>query len=326
MKRLDALFALRPLLWIPAVALYAAGAGWASQGTESVPIWGASLGSLLLLLGAVHLGNGWRDREGDRWNSKGLPVAAGAVGGRTLLVMGSAAVAGAAALGLACAPRAQALLLAAAALGAAYTISPIELKRRAGWDLGSHVAGYGIVAFLLGAERAGALATAGAVGSALVASAPYALGIGSVAARTMLADIQGDRAAGQRTLAVALGPKRTQCLAEALAWSTSVIGLALGDWIPLLWGILAGVWLSLPSVVGEPTTNARAPIGLQVFFLALLGTRSVEPLAFALGIGLASAIYYRRRWGLGYPIRMEVGRARRAAGRTGAASGAVASR
>jgi chlorophyll synthase len=323
-KWLDPVFALRPLLWIPAVALYAAGAAWAAPGTRTVDVRDPALGALLLLLGAVHLANGWRDREGDRGNQKGHPIATGAVGGRALFLMGSVAVAGAAALALGLAPRVQALLLAAGALGVAYTAPPIELKRRAGWDLGAHAVGYGVVAFMLGTERAQGGATSGAVGGALGASIPYALGIGSVAARTMLADLEGDRTAGQRTLAVALGTNKAERLAEALAWSTMAAGLTLGDWIPLLWGFLAGVQLSLSIGTGGSRGNALTPVGLQVLFLALLGARTVEPLVFALAVGLVSAIYYGRRWGLSYPIRMRWWG--RGLGRTEAASGAGASR
>jgi len=305
-RGLDLLFALRPLLWVQAVALYGAG------GASDHPATGWLLGdrelwALLLLLGAVHLANGWRDREGDRWNRKGFPVAAGDLGGRPLLVLGAAATGGAAMLAFGCSARSQALLVAAAALGAAYTMPPLELKRRAGLDLLAHAVGYGVIAFLLGAEGAGALDGTRGVAPIWLASLPYALGIGSVAVRTMLADREGDAAAGQRTLAVRWGVARAARLAAGLAWATMATGLALADWVPLLWGFVAGVKLSLPAAVEEERSAARAPIGLQALFLALLAPRSPEPLAFALVVGLSSAVYYGRRWGIPYPIR--IGRA-----------------
>ena len=80
---------------------------------------------------------------------------------------------------------------------------------------------------------------------------------------------------GQRTLAVALGTNKAERLAEALAWSTMAAGFMLGDWIPLLWGFLAGVQLSLSIGTEGSRGSALAPVGLQVLFLALLGARTV---------------------------------------------------
>ena len=296
MKAVDVLFALRPLLWVPAVALYGAGAAW-SHGATGWLLRDEELWALLLLLGVVHLANGWRDREGDRWSRKGFPIASGAVGKGWLLAVGAVATAGAGVLWLGCSARTQALLLAAAGLGAAYTIPPFELKRRAGFDLAAHAVGYGVIAFLLGAWSSGGTGSA-----ALAASVPYALGIGAVAVRTMLADREGDASAGQRTLAVRLGSARAARLAAGLAWATMAAGLALGDWLPFLWGFLAGVFLSLRPDVED--VRIAAPVGLQMSFLALLAPRTIEPLGFALWVGLWSAVYYGRRWGVPYPIRI----------------------
>ena len=312
MKGLDLLFALRPLLWVPAVALYGAGAASAG-GAAAAPrhlLGEGELWALLLLLGVVHLANGWRDREGDRRNRKGFPVAAGAAGERSLVVLGVAAAFGVVALGLGCSGRAQALLLGAGVLGAAYTIPPVELKRRAGLDLLAHIAGYGVIAFLLGAEGGDRPSGPGRVAEASIASIPYALGIGSVAVRTMLADRDGDAAANQRTLAVRLGPAGAARLAAALGWSTMAAGLAAGDWVPFLWGFAAGTTLSLGAAASEGGVPARAPIALQMLFLALLTPRTVEPLVFALSIGAGAAIYYRLRWGVGYPVSLGASEAR----------------
>ena len=302
----DLFFALRPLLWIPAVALYAAGAAW--KGPVQFGLMGrCELWALLLFLGVVHLANGWRDRVGDRLNRKGFPVATGVIKGAALLVLGTAAFAAALVLSLGCSGRAQALLLGAAGVGAAYTIPPLELKRRAGFDLCAHAAGYGVLAFLLGAESAGALDPPGSVRELLLASVPYALGIGTVALCTMIADIDGDAASGQRTLAVALGSSRANALAVALAWSTLATAVALLAWVPLLWGLLAALTLTLSGGSGaeKPGPNpGRAPIWLQVLFLALLTPRTVEPLVFASVLGLASAVYYGRRWGIRYPVAL----------------------
>lgn len=319
----DLVFALRPLLWIPAIALFAAGeiGGALSSGAPGTlggagggvhPGTAASLGSLLLLLGAVHVANGWRDRAGDRVNRKGLVVASGAIPGFALAMLGGACVVAALSLAFHPALRAgsRALLAGAALLGAAYVTPGVELKRRSGLDLASHGVGYGVVAFLLGAESAGRIGSnVAGWGSAMAAAAPYAAGVLAVALVTMIADAPGDGAAGQRTLAVALGGARAWSLARALAWTTALAGLLVGEWIPALWGVLGAVVLSLRGSE-EPSAANRVAIVLQLVFLTLVAPRAPVAAGVAVAIAAAASAYGAWRWGEGYPwSRISVRRA-----------------
>lgn len=307
-RLLDLCFALRPLLWIPAIALFAAGetAGHVESGGSPRPHQesaGPTLGSLLLLLGAVHAANGWRDRAGDRVNRKGRAVASGAISGRALAIAGGFSAAGAFMLAMhpSVAPASRALLAAGAMLGAAYVTPAIEWKRRAGWDLLSHGLGYGVVAFLLGASSAGWIAPGVAAwGRAVLAAAPFAAGICAVALVTMIADSDGDRVVGQRTMAVRLGDRSAWRLARALAWASSLGGLFVGAWLPALWGLLAGTALSLQEFEGKEAAN-RCAILLQLAFVALLLPRAPGAVLLAVGIAALASAYGAWRWGESYP-------------------------
>ncbi|HET9952398.1 MAG TPA: UbiA family prenyltransferase [Candidatus Eisenbacteria bacterium] len=296
---LDHAFALRPLLWIPAIALFEAGR--AEAGGAALPPWAAlpPLLSLLGMLGAVHVANGWRDRAGDRLNRKGGAVASGAIGAPALLAIAATALALAALAALLspATPAVRLSLLASLLLGLAYVAPPLEAKRRPVFDLAAQALGYGVCAFLLGAH---ASAEAGGGWAWIRVAVPYALGVAAVGVVTMLADREGDERAGQRTTAVALGERRSAALALALALLTAGAGLAEGRWAPALWGLLAAAWLGL----GEPRRAwNRVAVGLQLAFLILLAPRTPMPVAAALALGAAAALYDRSRGGAGYPIR-----------------------
>lgn len=310
------LVALRPLLWIPAIALFEAGR--AEGGGAWWPPLAAvpSLASLLSILGAVHLANGWNDRAGDRLNRKGGGLASGALRGRTVAGMGGALVL-LALVSAACpivSPGGRLALLAALGLGAAYVTPPLEWKRRPGLDLLAQAAGYGVVAFLLGAESS---PSAGANAFAPFARAfPYALGIATVGLITMLADRDGDGAVGQRTTVVALGRRRAVSLALGMAASTSIAGFASGAWTPGLWGVLAlaAVALFAPPESGAPGDRGgdreragwnRIAVVLQIAFVLLLAPRAPLSLVAASLLGVAAAAHDRYRGGQGYPVRGE---------------------
>ena len=302
---LDRVFAIRPLLWIPAVAIYGAGRAWELHASGRGGFSLGPLAALLLILTAVHAANAWRDREGDRLNRKGLPVLGGRVGGRSLLGIGLVALLAATFLARGASPLEQGLLLVSLVLGLAYVTPPLELKRRPILDVLSHGAGYGIVAFLLGAAGCGEPGGVRDLRGGLVASLPYALGIMSVSMITMLSDLDGDAKSGQRTTAVALGPRRAAASSTALAWGTTAAGLLALDLTPALWGALAASILALgpgPESRTAASWNALV-IRLQLLFLAILAPQAPAALLVAILIGGAAEAYNGWRWGVGYPIR-----------------------
>lgn len=306
---LDLLASLRPQLLIPAIVLFESGRSVTGRGS---PAWPApaswiSLLSLLALLGAVHVGNAWRDRRSDRWNRKAGPIADGSITGRAAAWLAAACLAAAAAAVASpyVAAETRLLLLAAALLGALYVIPPVEAKRRAWVDLAAQAAGYGVVAFLLGASTVGPLDT-----GLLLEAAPYAAGIASVSLLTMIADLEGDRAAGQETTAVRLGSEAAARLAIGFASLAAALGLARSDAAPALWGAAAAAWIALAPGVGTPAGGARRPSGawirdavvLQILLAVLLAARTPLPIAATAAIGLGVAFDSRRRTGTLYPL------------------------
>jgi len=309
---LDRVFVIRPLLWIPAVAVYGAGRSWGLRETGGAALTNARedfrpgpLAALLLILAAVHAANAWRDRDGDRLNRKGLPVARGHVGGRSLLALILGSVLGAALLARGASITEQLLLLASLALGAAYVAPPLELKRRPFLDLLAHGAGYGIVAFLLGAAGSGGPGGVGGLARAWTAALPYGFGIMTVSLLTMLADRDGDQRVGQRTTAVLLGTRRAAALSTALAWGTMGAGLFVSELTPALWGALAAAILTLgPEAESRPAGSWNAlSVQLQLLFLVILVAQAPAPLVVAILLGGATEAYNRWRWGVGYPLR-----------------------
>jgi len=302
---LDRAFAIRPLLWVPALAIFGAGRAWGIGALGHREFSPAPILSLLLVLAAVHAANACRDREGDRINRKGFPVGKGLVDDATLLALSVVSLVGAAFLARGASISEQWLLAASFVLGLVYVTPPLELKRRPILDVLCHGLGYGIVAFLLGAAGCGDLDRAGSLGWALAAALPYALGIMTVALLTMLADLEGDARAGQRTTAVALGRARTAGAAGALAWGTFGAGLGAGELIPTLWGALAAALLGLGADAGmrAPSGWNALAIRLQLLFLAILAPRSPAPLVIAVLLGCVSEVYNRWRWGVSYPLR-----------------------
>jgi 4-hydroxybenzoate polyprenyltransferase len=330
---LDLLAALRPQLWIPAIVLFESGrtvAGrvspaWPEPGSGS---WTALL-SLLAILGAVHVGNAWRDRDSDRRNRKAGPIADGTVSGRAAAWLAAACLSASAAAASRpeVAPASRLLLLAAALLGALYVLPPFEAKRRAWLDLAAQAAGYGLVAFLLGASTAIALAP-----RLLLDAAPYAAGIASVSLLTMIADLEGDRAAGQATTAVRIGEDAAERLAIGFACLAAALGLARCDAVPGLWGAAAAASIGLARPAGtrgdapaRPSeTRIRDAVVLQILFASLLATRTPIPIFATVAIGLLVALDSRRRRGTLYPLGLFTGGA--AGSEAGAATAPDASR
>jgi 4-hydroxybenzoate polyprenyltransferase len=240
-------------------------------------------------------------------------MAAGDVSAGTAVRLGGAALfaavvaAGAPSVGV----PALLLLSIALLLGAAYTIPPLEWKRRPGVDLLAQGAGYGVVAFLLGASTSAPL---GPFTLPLVAaSLPYAWGVVSVGIVTMLADREGDALAGQRTTVVAWGASRSAAAAAGIALLAAVSGFALRSWVPALGGLLAAGLVLFASPLARPAASQteersawnRVAILTQLAFLLLLAFRSPAALVAAVGIAAASAIHERRRGGAGYPFRAD---------------------
>jgi 4-hydroxybenzoate polyprenyltransferase len=246
MRALDALFALRPMVLVPAWSFFLLGYG-ASPPASHFPSWRFLLFTLAMI--GVHLANQVADRETDRINDKAYFLQRGIFSTREYVVAAAACLA--IGLGLAWVRReSPALLSMAVALGLAYSVPPLRFSARPGLDLVANALGYGVVAPLLGAGG----------GLTLAFLACTACAVGAVFTHTTLLDLEGDRRTGKRTVGVALGEGTARCLAAALA-----AGAAVSAWFGAPWTLrIASVALAVACIAATPGGgNARllrAPI------------------------------------------------------------------
>lgn len=317
---LDHFFFLRPLLLAPAGAMVVLGhhtavswtrargglLGHGSAAPSDAPGWGIAAGvALIAALVATHVANQVTDAASDAANDKLPHLARGIVSRRAAQHLWATFLAASLAAALLAGPM-RGLVLAAALLGAAYSLPPLCLKRRAGWDLAANAAGYGGLAYALG----WGLVDPAFRGPVIAQAAPWMLAVGAVFTATAIVDEPGDRAAGYATIAVRLGPRRCRALAVVL--------LAVAALTAFRVGAKGALWLSLASLpamclaVVRPSARAES-LAYQVgAALPVLWAALLAPLfGVALGlVALASRLYYGRRFGRAYPHLGEAAGAR----------------
>ncbi|MEK6976472.1 MAG: prenyltransferase [Candidatus Thermoplasmatota archaeon] len=229
----------RPHFLLAGVAFVALGIALARHAGAAVDPLDAALAmaAVAFTQWGVHYGNEAHDVDADRANPRrtrlaggsGLVVAGRVTEGEARLVAACLFGAGAAAAGALAwrAPASLAVSVPLVALSWAYSAPPLRLCAR---GLGEAATGL-IVAVLVPAL---VLVPAG-LGPAATAAwwplAPLALQVAAAVAVLSLPDADGDAAAGKRTLAVRLGPRRTRRLLQ-VAW----LACGLGSTASLVFG------------------------------------------------------------------------------------------
>lgn len=287
MRVLDFFFALRPLVLVPAWSFFLLGAA-AAAALEPFPV--ARFTALTLVLCGGYLVNQIVDRETDRVNGKGLFLQRGIFSPRTYAA--GAAVCTVAGLGLAWAAHAAPWrIAAAAALVLAYSIPPLRLAARAGFDLGANAAGYGVLAPWIGAGP-------GSPPDAFLTAS--ALAVGAVFVHTTLLDTGGDRATGKRTIGVVLPAPWARALAAALALPAPFL-FGMRSWPAAAAGLITALWCAAAAVAPARCSSRRVCMIASAAF-ALAAAAAWPPFAAGLAVlALATRVYYRRRFGIGYP-------------------------
>ena len=290
MRLLDFLFAIRPLVLVPAWSFFLLGAAAAPD--DSSRTW-LRLALFTLAMIGVYLVNQIVDLESDRINDKGFFLQRGIFTPRQYA--GAAVASLALALGVAAATEnAPGLLAVAVGLGLAYSVPPVRLAARAGLDLGANAAGYGLLAPWLGAG-----AGTSAPGTAFLASTTLA--VAAVFMHTTLLDLEGDRRTGKRTIGLVLGPGRSRALAALLAVLAAIAAIASAD---RDLGVAAGV-LAVGSAAAafRPARVSSRSVCVGGTAVYALAAAAAWPLfaAAVLALALATRIYYARRFGMRYP-------------------------
>lgn len=285
MRLVDFFFALRPLVLVPAWSFFVLGAA-AAQALQPFP--GSRFVALSLVLCGGYLVNQIVDFESDRRNGKGLFLQRGLFTRRTYAT--AAVLAVAAGLLLAWRTRQTPLGIAlAAALVLAYSVPPLRLSARAGWDLAANAVGYGGLAPWIGAGG-GPLRPEFWIATSLA--------VGAVFVHTTLLDTAGDRATGKHTLGVALSPRAARGLALLLSLPAPVLLRGAG------WPAAAAAGLT--ALLCAAATRGRCPsrtvcVGATAAFAAAAALAWWPFGPALLLLVLATRVYYRRRFGLAYP-------------------------
>jgi 4-hydroxybenzoate polyprenyltransferase len=299
----DYLFLLRPMILIPVWSFYLLGAWHGSRtggGSIDRTLLLAGLASFSAMAGAAYIVNQITDRRTDRLSGKLFLLSHGVI--RPAAAWTEAAILLAVSIIAAAAllpGEFLIILLLGGALGAAYSLEPVRLKRRPVLDVLANAVANGVLNTL-----AGWTATGAPLGG-IVILAPYPLAVAAVHLSTTLADIDGDRESGLRTSGVSLGRMRGIVLSTILM-ASSFVAAALMKNDPAFYASTISILFFIIAAISEgkkttgPGILLPAKISTVTFALAAGALYPLFIPALATVI-ILTRIYYSRRFGIRYP-------------------------
>jgi 4-hydroxybenzoate polyprenyltransferase len=255
-----------------------------------------ALGVYLLVVGLAFVVNQVFDVASDAINKKNFILPYQAASRREGAGFAGVLAVAIAALSIGRGPELACLALAGVLLGIAYSVPPLRFKARPVADLLANTAGFGWIGFLMGWLVFGEMGR-----DAMLKSTPYAVAMAAIFLNTCIPDEAGDRAAGDRTTCVALGPRATAVAALVLLAGAAISGIWLGETIVAL-AALAAV-PAFVAVAAEPSP-ANSVLASQLAARVLFVLVAVlVPLLAVVGAAayLVSKVYYLKRFGLDYP-------------------------
>ena len=300
MKILDWIFAARPMLHLPIWSVYLVSLKYHNDLSHGHFDWSdlwVLAGLSLLASGAYYL-NQVFDEDTDRINNKLGFLSRGMLTQRGLMLVYTITSLAGLIIGWFVASVTFGVFLQIFLLGFLYSAPPFRLKDRAIWGLLANAWGVGfLVSFsvmphiefhnsgLLGWDNPYFFATA----------------IGGIYVLTTIPDKVGDEIAGKRTLAVVIGETGAMVIGAVLLFFAAY--LAFRDQFLILGGVsmVSGALPAFCVLAAQPRL-LRLAIKLPILLLALL-TGIFYPLylVFILVVLLSTRLYYRRRFGVGYP-------------------------
>ncbi|WP_432837912.1 UbiA family prenyltransferase [Dactylosporangium sp. CA-092794] len=248
----------RPVVQIMFVLRFLAGAALAAGNSVLSVRTLAGLVTWSAAVCAVYLRNGVADVVEDRRNGSTRPVAAGRLDAGRALTIARSLAAGSIVASALLDPRAGLLAAAMVALGWAYSAGRRPLKGSvAGFAL--IVIGGGLLTYLAGALLAHGRWSAPAFCFGLVMS----LWMATAGSSKDLSDVEGDRAAGRRSLPVLLGPSLAAAVIAgatlALAAGFVAVAVLLAPALRLCAAVLAtGAAVTAVALLGTPPAAGRA--------------------------------------------------------------------
>jgi chlorophyll synthase len=314
----DFLFVLRPLILIPAWSFYALGAHGGRRPVLATVLAAPGFWCLTAVLACAYVVNQIFDRESDLMNDKGHYLTRGIFGAPTMVAIAFVCLMGASFLFQRVEHAQRAPLVAALVLALVYSLPPLRLCARPWLDLAANAIGYGGLAFVAGRTGAG--------GDLVVAgrdAAPWILLVGATFLHTTILDADGDRAAGKRTTAVAIGVIPSARLALALVaasvgvtmfayvrgWNQSALAVAvtIASLASFSVAYAALRRIRTEGLSERTALRARASSAAVQVATALVALAAIlrDPILILLVIPMvvAARAYYRARFGVSYPGR-----------------------
>jgi 4-hydroxybenzoate polyprenyltransferase len=299
----DYFFLLRPMILIPVWTFYLLGAHHGARaGTMEIGTAALleGLASFTALLGAIYIMNQIADRSVDRERNKLFLVSHGIIPARTAWIEAAALIVVSFALALALLPPLfTAILAVSLALGAAYSLEPVRLKKRPAVDVLANALGNGFLNTLAGWIAIGAPSKGWAV------LLPYPFAVASVHLATTLADRNADARMGYRTSGVVLGPPRALMLSTALMGGAAIAGYFSNNGPALVASLLSLPFFLVPArsiQKTEANTEVLIPVKTATLIFSITaGFLFHAYLPCIAALILLTRLYYTRRFGLEYP-------------------------
>jgi chlorophyll synthase len=299
----DYIFLLRPMILIPVWTFYLLGAHHAVSPLGRHVAKGPFLAGLLsftALLGAVYIMNQIADRKVDLERDKLFLIPRGIIPPVAAWIECIVLIAAAFILGLVFLPLRFTLILALGlALGAAYSLEPMRLKRRPLVDVLANAAGNGILNTLAGWVATGAPLHGWTV------LMPYPIAVASVHLTTTLGDMDADARAGLRTSGVVIGKRMGLMTATILMAIAAAVAYAVGNRPALIASLVSLPFYLVPGrFAREPEAGSDTLLPAKmatVIFSVAAGFLFPLYLPFLVVLVLLTRLYYRRRFDVEYP-------------------------
>jgi chlorophyll/bacteriochlorophyll a synthase len=311
-------FVLRPLIMVPAWSFYALGVHLPPVPTQ-VELFSVlvqpGFWCLTALLASAYVVNQIFDQQSDRLNGKGLFLTHGVFRTRAMIAITLVCFLGASWLFQKVEGAQRIPLVAAMVLALVYSLPPLRLCARPGFDLVANAIGYGGLALAAGAGAVTDYAL-----QAFIDSYPWMMLVAAIFLHTTILDVDGDAAAGKRTTTVAIGVARSAALATVFAAGAFAVILYRfleknGPWTAV---IVTGASMAIVAVANvailraekrdasrRPAARARASSRTVQVITALIALwvcmRDPILLALIVPLAIAARYYYRARFYIRYP-------------------------
>lgn len=305
----DFIFLMRPSIMIAVWTFFMGGVYTAMRLSGSSILFNLSSISRILvimflyslLMGSVYIINQIADRDTDRINRKLFLLSDNYISPRSAVIF-EIALSVTAIAGIFFMPgvrlSTEMLFILSFVLGYIYSVKPFSLKRRPVLDMLDNMAGYGLIAVIIGYQSTGRVFHLGDI----IEIMPFMFSMGAVFINTTLMDYKGDKETGARTTGVFFGFRVSSILAFLFILAALVFAVINSDPVMI---IASGISTPLFLIAAFKSNEYWA--GFSVKFSSPVLTVILSILyPYFLIINLLTVagmkIYYKKRFNKDYPF------------------------